>query len=867
MEEQRHFELRERSPATHRTSAADARRAQDVSTREAARALGVTERSVRYAIARGELPATKRGGAYRIASEALARYVAGRRGEFPRPLARVLTFPAAWAGGESLPTPVSAFVGRDAERAALAGLLTDPAVRLVTLIGPGGIGKTRLAIAAAAFVRVRFADGAVFVPLAAVSQPRLVVPAIADALGVRDLAGRDRHAQLRAVLRDKHLLLVLDNVEHVLAVAPELATLVTEAPALTLLVTSRAPLRVSGEREVPVPPLTLAGQGATPAELLASDAGQVFVAQAKAHDPSFGIDEETAPIVAEICARLDGLPLAIELAAARLKTLSPRQLRERLERRLPLLTAAARDAPDRHRTMRDAIAWSYDLLTPAEQRLFRQLGVFAGGFTLEAAEWVSGVTIPQSPRHPETPSPPSDTLDLVAALVDKSLVRPVATAAAAATARFGMLETIREFALEQLAASGEVEATEAAHATHCIALVDKLLPTKGAAPAGWLERLALELPNLRGALSHLVERSEADAALRLAEAWQLLAWSSRADSGEALRWLEVALALGGSPAARVHALIAAAGLAALRGRHARAIALADEGLHISRAHDYPFGVAYAHFYRGVAEEWGGDLAGAAARYAEAIAGWQVLDEPYWLALAQTNLGMVTFWRGDTTAAAALVADGLAGSRAAGDAWGTALALGALAAVACARGDLPRAVALYAESLDLWSAMEDHRGIAGTLAGLAGVAVAGGAYPPAARLLGAAAALAETVQAAHLVHHEQHQRVLAATRAKLDADTFAQEWTTGRALSPEAIAALVAAPVGAAAAQAANSDAMTRREQQVFDLVLAGQTDREIAAALYLSPRTVEWHIRNILDKLGLSSRREAVALARAHELV
>jgi non-specific serine/threonine protein kinase len=873
MEEHLHTEPTRPFPAIGRgPPSSEAWPAHDLSVREAAAVLGITARSVRYAIARGDLAAAKRGGAYRLDGKELARFAAraGRSSVFPG-APQVVAFPHPAEAAPSLPAPLSEFVGRESELARLTTLLADPDVRIVTLTGPGGVGKTRLAIAAATALRQRFADGVAFVSLATIFRPELVVPAIAEAMALRALAGRDRGDQLRAFLCDKRLLLVLDNLEQVLEAAPELARLVAAAPGLTLLATSRAPLRLGGEREVPVPPLRVAGEDATPAELLTSEAGRLFIARAQGHDPSFRVEAESAPHVAAICARLDGLPLAIELAAARVKVLPPRHLRQRLERRLPLLAPGVRDAPARHRTMRDAIAWSYGLLTPAEQRLFRRLGVFAGGFTLEAAEWVtgsqgvraSGETITQSPRHPETLSPPSDTLDLIAALVDKSLVRPVATAEAEATTRFGMLETIREFALEQLAASGEVEATQAAHATHCIALVDMLLPTKGAAPAGWLERLAPELPNLRGALSHLVERSEADAALRLAEVWQLLAWSSRADSGEALLWLEAALTLGGNAAARVHALIAAAGLAALRGDHSRAIALAEDGLHISRDHNYPFGVAYAHFYRGVAEEWSGDLAGAAARYAEAIAGWQVLDEPYWLALAQTNLGMVTFWRGDASAAAALMADGLAGSRAAGDAWGTALALGALAAVACARGDLPRAVALYAESLDLWSAMEDHRGIAGTLAGLAGVAVAGGEYLPAARLLGAAAALAEAVQTAHLVHHEQHQRVLAATRARLDADTFAQEWATGRALSPEEIAGLAAAPVRTAAAQAANPDALTRREHEVYRLIVAGKATREIAAALYMSPRTAEWHVRNILDKLGVSSRREAIAQAEA----
>ena len=277
----------------------------------------------------------------------------------------------------------------------------------------------------------------------------------------------------------------------------------------------------------------------------------------------------------------------------------------------------------------------------------------------------------------------------------------------------------------------------------------------------------------------------------MAEAWQLLSWSSRADSGEALRWLEAALTLGGGAEARVHALIAAAGLVGLRGDLPRAAALAEEGLAVAHANDYPFGVAYANFYRGVVAKFGGDLDAAAAHLNQAIVRWRKLDEPYWIALALNNLADVVLWQGDVAGAGALAAEGLAGSRMVGDAYGTALGFGTLAAVACDQGDLPRAVALYAESLALWSAAGDQRGVAGTLAGLAGVAVADGDYRQAARLLGAAAALGEALDAARLVHHERYERALAATRAGLDATAFTQAWNAGHALSPAALAALVA----------------------------------------------------------------------------
>jgi predicted ATPase len=716
-----------------------------------------------------------------------------------------------WAGsGEwgrlpSPPRPPTRLIGREREVAAIAFALRSEQARLMTLTGPGGVGKTRLAIAASEAIAGAYPDGVAWIELAhiigsAENTASLVAGAIARALGTREPAPRALAASLAGAIGARKMALVLDNFEHLLGAAPLVAEMLAECPELVMLVTSRERLHLRGEREFAVHPLAVPDLDGTAGDDAAGLSGvaavRLFVERAVEVRGDFSWTEANTPAVARLCRQLDGLPLAIELAVRWVKVLPPEALAERLMPRLSLLAGDAGDLPDRQKTMRDTIAWSYGLLRPEEQRLFRRLGLFAGGFTLEAAEAVGSLTPPiagNSERRSADPRLPTrgSVLALVAALVDKSLIRPMTTAAPETVTRFGMLETIREFALEQLAASGESAAVRAAHATHFVALVETLIPTAGRAITGWLERLAPEVPNLRGALAHVVECGEAEAALRLAEAWQLLSWSSRADSGEALRWLEAALTLDGGSEARVHALIAAAGLAALRGDDARATALADEGLAISLARDYPFGVAYAQFYRGVAQEWAGDLDGAAARYEDAISRWQALGESAWVALTQTNLGMVTLWRGDLTAAAALVEAGLAGSRAAGDPWDTALALGAVAAVTCARGELPRAAELHVECLDLWSAMGDQRGVAGTLAGLAGVALAGGDSVRAARLLGAAAALGEVVQASRLVHHEQYERVLAATRAGLDAATFAEAWSSGRAFSPTRIEALVA----------------------------------------------------------------------------
>ncbi len=337
--------------------------------------------------------------------------------------------------------PSSALIGHDAEIERLIALLSDPVIRLVTLTGPGGIGKTRLALAVAAAMRHLLTDGAIFIDLSAITRATDVIPAIAKALGLRERVGQDQQRQIDDYLRAKNLLLVLDNVEQIIAAAPAIARTAREAAGTTLLVTSRAPLRVGGEREIPVLPLLLAGSDATPDELLASEAGRLFVERARARDQSFVVDEQSAPLIAEICARLDGLPLAIELAAARTRILALRQLRDRLEQTLGLLVSGHRDAPPRHLAMRDAIAWSYNLLHPGEQRLFRQLAVFPGGFSLDAAEWIDG-------EDQESGGAAPSTLDRLEAMLDQSMV--VRDVGVDGEPHFRMLETIRAFGLEQL---------------------------------------------------------------------------------------------------------------------------------------------------------------------------------------------------------------------------------------------------------------------------------------------------------------------------------------------------------------------------------------------------------------------------------
>ena len=399
----------------------------------------------------------------------------------------------AISSASPVPRPRHPLIGRERELAAACDLLLRDGVPLLTLTGPGGVGKTRLALEVASMVTSSFSDGIVYVPLAGIEDPALVTPAVAHALGVRDPAGDESLVLLLTwVLRDKGVLLVLDNFEHLIEAAALVSELLAACPALAVLTTSRQRLNLSVEHELDVPPL------ATVEDAIAqhterenpSAAVRLFVARAQAVKSDFALTAENADSVAAICRRLDGLPLAIELAAARVKVLPPVALLARLEQRLPLLTGGARDAPERQRTMRATIAWSYDLLPPEEQRLLRRLAVFAGSFSLPAIDAVA-VGLEESGL---------DALDSVASLIDKSLLRQHETPDD--DPRFSMLETVREFALEQLMATGEERAVRERHARWCLNLAEELEPFlfSGRDQAPYLARLDAELDNLRAAI-------------------------------------------------------------------------------------------------------------------------------------------------------------------------------------------------------------------------------------------------------------------------------------------------------------------------------------------------------------------------------
>ena len=433
--------------------------------------------------------------------------------------------------------PLTPLIGREAERAALCDLVCRADVRLVTLLGPPGIGKTRLGVQVATDLQEAFAAGVWFVPLAPLREAPLVIPAMARALDVHEVGGQSLLGTLVSALQDKQLLLVLDNFEQVVAAAPDIAQVLEHAPGLTLLVTSRAALRVTGEHVWTVPPLALPDLCQLPSldELLASPAVQLFVQRAQAVHPTFALTEATAPAVAEICVRLEGVPLALELAAARSRVLSPQAVLARLDQRLGLLTGGAVNAPERQQSLRAAIAWSYELLPPEAQALFRRLGVFVGGCTLAA---VAAVCQDEATRSGSGEVP---LLDHLATLVDQSLLQP--TSSAEGEPRFTMLETLRAYALEQLDAAGETALVRQRHATYYVHLAEHAAPHLwGPDQAAWMERLEAEHDNLRAVLAwSRTPVGEAALGLRLAAALhEFWYWGGYISEGRA--WLEGVLA-------------------------------------------------------------------------------------------------------------------------------------------------------------------------------------------------------------------------------------------------------------------------------------------------------------------------------------
>jgi predicted ATPase/class 3 adenylate cyclase len=616
---------------------------------------------------------------------------------------------------QNLPMQPTPFIGREQEVTTVCELLRRPEVRLLTLTGPGGMGKTRLGLQVAAELSDQFADGVFLVPLAPVSDPEQVMPAIIQALGLPDIGQQDPLALLKTALRDKRLLLVLDNFEQVVDTALVVADLLAACPRLNVLVTSCMALHLRGEHEFVVPPLSVPNLKRLPdlATLSQYEAVALFIQRSQAVKPDFQVTNANAPAVAAICARLDGLPLAIELAAARSKFFAPQALLARLEQGLAVLSGGARDLPARQQTLRGAIAWSYHLLSPEEQHLFRRLSVFVDSWTWEAAEVVCRVAGELG----------GDILDRLFLLVDKSLLRQEESADG--EPRFWMLQTLREFGLECLASTGELEATRTAHALYYLTRAEEAEPQlRGADSDRWFARLEQEHENLRAALSWLLERAEmragsegekewAEQAMRLCGALYWF-WNIRGYYRAGRSLLERALAVreGVAASVQIKVLYAASALAAAQDDFERAEALCRESLALSRELGDTAYEANALCQLGLVAWARGRYAQARAPLEEAVAFFQELGDTWNRARSLSYLARVFTAQGEYGRARALAEESLELSRVLGDKGRIAMALGELARVRfLAQDDFAQAQALAEQSLALFRELGDTQYIA------------------------------------------------------------------------------------------------------------------------------------------------------------
>lgn len=729
----------------------------------------------------------------------------------------------------NLPLNPTTFVGRQREIDAARAMLVRGDIRLLTLTGAGGIGKTRLALEVAARLLGEFEDGVFFVSLAQIGDPGLVVQAIAETLGVREEGGQPLSETLKGYLKDKQMLLVLDNFEHLLDAAPRVSEQLMAAPRLKMLVTSRAALHLSAEQEFPVLPLDMPDPGQLPPldKLSQYGAVQLFITRARAASHGFEVNNANAPAVAEICYRLDGLPLAIELAAARVRVLSPEAILARLESRLKLLTGGARDLPTRQQTLRGTIEWSYDLLQPGEQALFARLGVFVGGCTLEAVEAVCD------------PKGELDALDGIYSLVDKSLLRRQDQDAG--EARFGMLETIREYALEKLAQGGEGAELRRRHFDYYLALSEEAEPQlKGPKQEEWVRRLEEDHGNLRAALERALGegvtpgdgQQEAEGAVRMAAALYRF-WYIHSYLSEGCRWLDMALqksrahpspsprrkdaearALNGMgiltwlegdlDAAWSHyeeslalwreaadkkgismALNNLAVLAEEKGDYPGARSLLEESLTLKREMGDRVGMASSLGNLGNVLRELGNLQEARANMEESLRLERELGNKTNISGRLNDLGLITAKQGDFEEARRLHEESLAIKQALGYRWGVATSYSNLAVISIAQGDYPAARKLLADSVLLRQEIGNRVGIVEVLEDFAWLALEVGQPRQAARLYGVAEARRREFEVPlPNTDREQYEGLLARVREQLDSDAFKEEWARGEAMTIE-----------------------------------------------------------------------------------
>lgn len=752
------------------------------------------------------------------------------------------------------PDPPIWLIDRGAEFAFACAALGDRRVRLLALTGPGGIGKSHLARAVAAALEDRFPNGVYFVPNASTGDPGPFAARVARALGIQDGGEAPVAERLQTRLKAAQLLLILDGIHDLPDAATEIAALLDACPKGSVLVTSRTPIGIPGEHVLPVPPLRApdAGVRLSVEEITNNDAVRLLAQRARALVPSFAVTSTNAMDIAEICRRLEGAPLALELAAARLQLLSPAALRERLTTPLEVLDPRP-DCP-----LRRAIAWSENLLSPAGRSLFRRLAVFAGGCGVASIESICG-------DPPGGWLTPSRVLNGLTELLTSSLVR---RADGAEEPRFVMPEAICEYAMQLLETTGEADETQRRHATFFLARAEDAAP-KLLTPhyPSVMAQLETEHENLRTALRWSLANDPAFA-LRLAAAlWRF--WYFRGFLKEGQIWLEQALALSaGVPSiARVRALNGCGVLAWTAGNLDRALALHNQSLALAGEIDDAWGIAAATLDRAsVAFQLGVPAERTRLETEDALRRFRVLGDPYCEGLAVTALGDLAFCGGDLATATAHFEEALALARHAGHGGNLVLALGNLAQAKRLAGDVEGAAARHRESLELAAALGLQEDVLYALARVGGIAVEHRRFARAARLLGAAAVAADALGVA-LQPAEQAQFDLdvGTTLAALGDHAFEHEWTSGRALSIDAAVIEALDETRPANGNGPGLD-LSPRERDVLRLLAAGKSDREIGQVLFISKETASTHVKHIRRKLGVHSRAAAAAYAIRHDL-
>ncbi len=771
----------------------------------------------------------------------------------------------------NLPQELTSFVGRRRELSEVKRLLAGS--RLVTLVGMGGVGKTRLALRVAADAHRSFRAGVWLVEFDQVQDAGLVGHTVLHALGLREQPGLAPAAILSDYLAEARLLLVLvlDNCEHLVGgVAKLVETLLRDTSGLRILATSREPVHVEGETLYPVTPLTVADprRPMPVGELSGYDAVALFAERAGTVVPGFELSDAHRQAVAEICSQLDGLPLAIELAVARLKVLTPEQLRDRLADRFRLLTSGHRNAPGRQRTLTASLEWSFSLCTPQERHVSAGLSVFVGGCELDAAEGA----------FPGDDVPPATVPEVLASLADKSIL---SVEEFASGTRYRMLETVREYATTILHSTGDYEAARGRHADWYEDLVHRLnREWISGRQEYWLARMPLELPNLRAALETRLSAGEGEAALQILVAIPPAYVWARDLLGETRRWLTRALALATEPGpTRARSLVLAAQLAIAQGDLPAAMPLLAEGRQLARRTDDAAALAFAGYAAGTLATSAGEPAAALPHYDEALkicAALPTLNQRLDLLLA---CAVAAGLAGDEQRAAACHEEIVAITEPVGERFNRSNSLWALGLAAWQQGDGPRALDLQRQALRLKWQIDDRLGVATSVEALAWV-TAPEDPERAVTMLGGLTAVSQTTQTA--VAESQHQfadfraTCLRRTREALGDVAFEAAMDRGRRMEPDRVIAYCLGvrvadllDVGAASTPQPPADdpltELTPREREIAELVGKGLSNQEIADAMFLSRRTTEGHVGRVLIKLGFTSRTQIVALIAGRE--